>query len=307
MRAKDLLAPALAARKPGTERRSEERRLLPQHRRKDGVFFAADTSTALLMIRGRPCNILMVRDAASRLRIDSGLRREEEKEAFVGEVVHELRTPIAIIRGSAEALRKGVRNSRDRKEFLEFIESHAGRMARLVDRLLDLSSVESVKRGAKPVPVLLAEVVWRIAAAFVPVAKRRRIAVKIDIPTDLCVLADPADLPHVFGNLFDNAIKFTPLGGKVHIRGRVEGSRGIVSVRDTGGGIAPKDLSRIFERFYRSERTQGTKGTGLGLAIVRGIVTANNGVVSAENDPSGGAVFHVSLPLDRTTEGPPHD
>ena len=299
MRGKDLLAAPEDVRRPKNERRSEERLRLPHGRRKDGTFFPADDSTSFLMLQGRPCSLWMVRDATPRLRLNTGRRSEKEQDAFVGEVVHELRSPISVIRGSVETLRQGVRGTRARKTFLAFIENHAVRMGRLVDRLLDLNAADSAKRSVAPIAVPLAEAVWEITAAFVPVAKRRGIVIKIDIPANLAVLADPADLPHVFGNLLDNAIKFTPRGGKVHIHGRAEGGEGILSVRDTGEGIAPEDLSRIFERFFRGARARRTKGTGLGLAIVHGIVKANHGWVRAENDPAGGAVFHVALPLNK--------
>jgi PAS domain S-box-containing protein len=296
MRGKDLHAASDVVRRSVHERRSEERLRMPHYRRKDGTSFPADASASFLMLHGRPCELLMVRDATPRMRANSGRTREKEHDGF-GEVVHELRSPIAVIRGSVETLRKGVRGARARKMFLEFIESHAGRMARLVDRLLDLGAADASRRHTKSARVLLADVVWEIAAGFVPVAKRRGIAIHVDIPAGLAVLVDPDDLPHVFGNLLDNAVKFSPRDGAVFVSGRAEGGEGILSVRDTGGGIAPEDLTRVFERFYRCARTARTKGTGLGLAIVQGIVKANRGRVFAENDPAGGAVFRVALPL----------
>ena len=296
MRGKDVIAAQGRVRRPADERRSEARLRLPHFRRKDGTIFPADVSTSFLMMRGRPCELSMVRDATPRLLMNSGRSREKEQHGL-GEMVHELRSPIAVIRGSVETLRKGVRGARARKMFLEFIDNHAARMARLVDRLLDLGAADFAQRTTKISPVILADAVREIAAGFVPIARRRGIAVKIDVPPNLAVLADPADLPHVLGNLLDNAFKFTPRGGKVFVSGRAEGGEGILSVRDTGGGIAPEDLIRVFERFYRCGRTSRTKGTGLGLAIVQGIVKANHGRVVAENDPGGGAVFHVALPL----------
>jgi len=302
IRVKDLYVDPENVRRPKAERRSEERLRLPHCRRKDGTFFPVDDSKTFVMVKGRPCNLWLLKDATQRLRIKSSLKREEERDVFVGEVVHELRSPLAVIQGSVEILRQGARKTKARSQFLQFIEKHASRMASLVDRLLDLSATNSVRRSTQPSPVLLSETILEIVSTFNMAAKRRAIAIKIDIPKDLAVLADPADLPHVFGNLLDNAIKFTPRGGNVIICGRSEGVEGIFSIRDTGGGVAPEDLERIFERFYRSERTRRTKGTGLGLAIVHQIVKANHGRVVAENDPAGGAVFHVAFPL-APTEG----
>ena len=296
MQEKDLSVSAEAVRRPKAERRSEERLGLPHYRRKDGSVFPADTSTAFLMLQGRPSQLWMVRDATERLRNKSVRRHQEDQDVFMGEVVHELRAPVAIIQGFAETMRRGVRRASDRSEFLKSIEGQAVRMAHLVDRLLDLSAARS-KRATNPAPVFAAKLLWEIVSAFVPVARRRGISIKIDISADLAVVADPGDLPHIFGNLLDNAIKFSPKGGEIWVRGRTEGVEGIISVKDSGGGIAPEHLSRVFERFFRCARTRRTKGTGLGLAIVQGIVTTNKGRVWAENDPAGGAVFKVALPL----------
>ncbi len=297
MRGADLAVAKESVRRAQNERRSEARLALPHFRRKDGSVFTADTTTSFLMIEGRPCHLDLTRDATARLRALAARKREEAHKTFVGEVVHELRSPITVIRGSVELLRDGAHGARKRKSFLEFIDNHAGRMAALVDRLLDLDATGGMKRRSEPVPVALAPALWEIVQSFIPVAKRRAVSISIGVPEGLTVLADPADLPHVFGNLLDNAIKFSPRGGRVEVRGRAEGGEGLLSVRDTGGGIAPGDMDRLFERFFRGERTRRVKGTGLGLAIVRDIVTANHGSVRAENAPQGGGLFTVALPL----------
>ncbi|HXS99685.1 MAG TPA: ATP-binding protein [Elusimicrobiota bacterium] len=294
MRGKALVAAPETVRRSANERRSEERLRLPHYVRKDGSAFPADAASMLIEERGRACELLLLRDATVRLRVKNE-RAREASDAFLGEVVHELRSPITVIRGSAEAIRLGLEEG-ERSQFLAFIEKNSLRLSRLVDRLLDLNAADST-RAVQPQRVKLAEAVWEIAAAFVPVAKRRGVSLTIDIPVGLAVHADPADLPHVFGNLIDNAIKFTPRGGKVRVEGGADALHGILTVRDTGAGIAPEDLSRVFERFFRSERTRGIKGTGLGLAIVQAIVKANGGRVVAENAPGGGALFRVSFPL----------
>ena len=233
---------------------------------------------------------------------DAGLRAElrsaEERDAFVGEVVHELRTPISVIRASVETLLRKGRGGPGRK-FLGFIDRHTVRMAGLVDQLLNLNTADAPKPEGALAPIPLAAAVWELAAAFVPVAKRRGISLKIDIPASLAVVADPADIPHIVGNLVDNAIKFSPKGGAVYITGRVEGGDGVLSVRDTGAGLAPDELGKVFERFFRGAGARRVKGTGLGLAIVARMVKANGGRVAAANAPAGGAVFSVALPLAR--------
>lgn len=296
MRGEDLRAPQPTGRRRGVERRSPDRASLPQHRRKDGSAFPVDASSSFLLFHGRPCRLDIARDAAPRLRHESRRKGEETRDAFVGELVHELRTPLAVIRGSAESLR-GAGRGKDRKAFLGFIEHQSLRMAGIVDRLLELNAADDARRVTKPIRVPLSSVLWDIAAGFVPLARRRGVTIRIDIPANLDILADPADVPHIFGNLIDNAIKFSPRRGCVEVSARAEAREAIMSVRDTGGGIAPGDLERVFERFFRADRTKKVKGTGLGLAIVQSIVRANGGHVAAENHPEGGAVFLVSLPL----------
>ena len=291
-----LLAPD-KIRRPTGERRSEERLRLPHFQRKNGTVFPSDMTKSFVMVRGRPCELWLLTDATARLQGAIERRRADAHHDSMGEVVHELRSPVAIIRGFAETLRRGVRRRRDRAEFLTSIETHAGRLSKLVDRLLDVSAAESNNRAMQPAPVPLSEAIRDIAKAFVPVARRRGISLKIDVPADLVVTADPADLPHIFGNLFDNAIKFNRRGGRIAVGARLSGREAVVSVSDGGPGIPPGELDRVFDHLFRSESTRQTKGTGLGLAIVRGMVQANGGRIVAENEPTGGAVFHVTLPL----------
>ena len=297
MRGDELISPPPLIGRTGPERRSANRQSLPQHRRKDGTSFPVDIRSNFLMSQGRPCHLDMVRNAAPRLRLAAGRRREAERDTFLGEVVHELRNPLAVIRGSAESLRRGGNAPKDRKAYLGFIEDSSARMARLVDRLLDLSSAEAAKRGAAPARLSLSAAVWEIAETFRPIAARRAVKIKVDIPGDLSVNADPADLPHIFGNLLDNAIKFSPRGGRVSVSASAYGGEARVSVCDSGPGIAAADLERVFERFFRAESAKRVKGTGLGLAIVRAMVAANQGAVVAENGASRGTVFKVTLPL----------
>jgi two-component system phosphate regulon sensor histidine kinase PhoR len=297
MRGADLTASSAEVRLAEGERRSEERLSLPHHRRKNARPVTADIQFMFFMLHGRPSELWTVLDAAPRLKGKSGRRHDDERNAFVGEVIHELRSPLAVIQCFAETLRSGSTKPEEQAAYLEKIEKQTGRMALLIDRLLDLSSAHSGKRSSPPAAIPLAESLWDIVSAFAPIAKKRGVAIKIDVAPDLAVLAVHADLPHVFGNLIDNAIKFNRQGGRVEIRGRAEDGEAVVTVRDTGLGIPAADLNKIFERFYRSERTRTIKGTGLGLTIVRGIVEANGGRIWVTAAPDSGTIFHVSLPL----------
>jgi PAS domain S-box-containing protein len=299
-RVAELIAPADAVRRSHGERRSAERLSLPHHRRADGTMFPADVSRGPATVRGQASMLWIVRDATERLRARgaaSESRRRLDDEAFMDEVVHELRAPVSVIRGFAETLRRGVRKSSDRADFLKSIESQTSRMGHIVDQLLNLSAAKSGARPAEKAAVPLSAAVWETAAAFEPIAKRRQIVVRVDVAHGLTAFADPSALPHLLGNLVDNAIKYNRRGGRVLIEGRESGKEALLSVTDTGAGVPAEDLTRIFERFFRSEHTRGTKGTGLGLAIVRAVAKANGGRVWAEQARGGGTTFHLALPL----------
>lgn len=300
LRGMDLVAPAAAVRRPTGERRSEARLGLPHHRRKDGAVFAVEVTSSALMLRGRAASLWLVRDASPALRAAAqraGRGRERDQDELMGDIVHELRNPMALIAGSAETLRGGVAHPGMRARLLRSIESQTARMSAMVERLLDLGGARSTDRVLRPATILLAGVVTELVWSFEPLARRRGVSISIDIPPDLTAVADPADLPHIFGNLLDNAIKYNRSQGTVAIRGRAEGAEAVVSVRDTGAGIPEADAGRLFERFYRGEGARKARGSGLGLAIVDAMARANGGRVYAENHPEGGAVFSVALPL----------
>lgn len=303
LKLRDLQLPPDQVRKSAGERRAKERLKLPHYQRKSGSVFPADIWRTFLVLKNRHCNLLMVRDATKRLREESSHRKEQSRNAFMGDIVHELRSPIAVIQGSIETLRSACQDPASQTIFFKFIEDHAKRMSGLVDQLLDFSARKS--STAKPAITPLAKVMWEIAAAFVPIAKRRRIALKIDIEPDLVVFANPDDLRHIYGNLLDNAIKFTPHGGSVEVLGRSNGEASELTISDSGPGIPSADLMRVFDRLFRSAGTRNIKGSGLGLAIVQSMVEANGGTVVADNVPGGGARFLVSLPSKAAEYTPP--
>jgi two-component system phosphate regulon sensor histidine kinase PhoR len=131
---------------------------------------------------------------------------------------------------------------------------------------------------------------------FSPQALQKRLAITVDIPPDLCVLADGEMLARVLANLLHNALKFTPPDGRIDVDARKEGENVIVSVADTGPGIPREELARIFERFYKVDRARGQSGTGLGLAIARHIVEGHGGRIWAESEPGHGATLRFTLP-----------
>ncbi len=275
----------------GGEARSEELKVFTPEER---VF---EAHVAPLKEEDRRVGALLVLHDITRLRALEQLRKD-----FVANVSHELRTPLASIQGFAETLRSGgLEDVEHRLEFVEAIEQDARRLTRLVDDLLDLSSIESGKRTPRLAPLSFRPVAEEAAAGLRPLAAARRVSIELELPGGLPkVLADPDQLRQVLTNLLDNAVKFNREGGRVVVSARPEGGRLTVSVRDTGAGIPAADLPRVFERFYRVEKARSRElgGTGLGLAIVKHIVEAHGGSVAVESVEGAGSTFMFTLPLD---------
>jgi two-component system phosphate regulon sensor histidine kinase PhoR len=230
----------------------------------------------------------------------SNLKRlEKVRRDFVANVSHELRTPVTVIKGYAETLIDGVLATDPERAagFLEKIHRHAERLASLVGDLLILSELEA---GEPPqsAPVAIAGVVGHACALLEESARNKKINIdRRGIEGAPLVLADRSKLEQVMVNLLDNAIKYTPESGMITISANEANDSVTVTVADTGIGISPKDLPRIFERFYRVDtaRSREQGGTGLGLAIVKHIIQLYGGSVAVESTPGKGSTFTVSL------------
>ncbi len=224
---------------------------------------------------------------------------ETIKKDFVANVSHELRTPLASIKGYSETLLDGGMDDKSTlREFLRVIDRHATRMARLIDDLLILSRLESHQMPIVASPLDVRELVISTLKTFEKQAGDKGISMSADVPEELPkVNGDRDRLEQVVVNLLDNAIKYTPAGGSVNVGARREGTDVVVEVKDTGIGIPPGDLSRIFERFYRVDKARSRElgGTGLGLAIVKHIIQGHNGRLSVHSTPSKGSTFSFSL------------
>jgi two-component system phosphate regulon sensor histidine kinase PhoR len=252
----------------------------------------AATATPLLDILG--VRVLLTLHDLTESRLLASTRRE-----FASNVSHELRTPIASIKALAETLRMGALDDPDAaRGFVARIEEQANRMATLVDALLDLSRIESGNEALYLQRVAIAPLVEDVLGQFKHVAEQKGVSLVNEVPTDLPpVQADPEKLRQVLNNLIDNAIKFTPPGGRVAVSAAVSGRMGTVTVRDTGVGIAPEHLPHIFERFYKVDRSRRGGGTGLGLAIAKHIVQAHGGAISVDSQEGSGSSFSFTIPF----------
>lgn len=225
-------------------------------------------------------------------------RQEAERREFIANASHELRTPVAAIRGFAEVLREGALNDpRTAAEFVAAIERNALRLGSLIDRLLDLSMADAGRLRPRPRGVEVASVVRGMAANLRLPAAAAGVSFSTGVPRGLRARVDPDHLSRVLQNLCDNAIKYTRRGGKASVTARRRGRMVELSVADTGRGIPRKELPGLFQRFRRGARSRrsGVPGSGLGLAIVKTLVEANGGSVAARSGPRGSR-FVVSLP-----------
>ncbi len=227
-----------------------------------------------------------------------GLRRE-----LVANVSHELKTPISALRAHLENLLDGVEEPDP--ETLQVMMTQSERLSRLVEQLLDLSRLESgempLQREAVELRPLVSEVLSEIEVA----RSGREVRLEDRVPHDLPpVLADRERVHQVLFNLLDNAVRFTPRGGEVVVSAHRVDARCEVSVADTGPGIPPEHLPRLFERFYRVDpaRSQKDGGTGIGLAIARSVVEAHGGRIRAESQVGKGSVFTFDLPVAPAAE-----
>jgi signal transduction histidine kinase len=163
---------------------------------------------------------------------------------------------------------------------------------------MDISEAESGTMLLQREPVRLADVVARAVDLYRDVAEAKGVTLTADASEEVAVLADRTRLEQVAANLIDNGVKYTAPGGRVDVEVRRDGSAAIMRVRDTGAGIPPDELPRIFERLFRGDTSRTERGLGLGLSLVRAIVQAHGGTVGVESEPGTGSVFTVSLPLE---------
>jgi two-component system phosphate regulon sensor histidine kinase PhoR len=225
-------------------------------------------------------------------------RADQMRRDFVANVSHELRTPLTAIRGYVEALLDDRSDPDDTERFLEIIARHSSRMERLVSDLLRLARLDARQEALDLAPCDMHQLFHTVVAdvAQTMEAKRQRLTTAVD--PDACRLsADPAKLHDVLRNLVENAVNYSPEEATIHLEATRRGGTVSISVSDSGPGIPSEDLSRVFERFYRVDKSRSRPGgTGLGLAIVKHLVELHGGQAAAENRQEGGARFVITLP-----------
>jgi signal transduction histidine kinase len=222
----------------------------------------------------------------------------QQRRQMTADIAHELRSPLTVITGYLEGLKDGTLPPTPQR--FEIIYNEAVQLRRLVEDLRTLSLADSGKLQLSPMDLNIEDFFADLQQKFVVQAEQRQIALITDVPPTLPALhADPGRLAQVFTNLIGNAMRYTPAQGRITLTAVAKEKGVILSVSDTGSGIAADQLPHIFNRFYRADdsRYADQQQTGLGLAIVKSIIEAHGGGVSVESTVGQGTIFTVQLPL----------
>ncbi|HJS28189.1 MAG TPA: ATP-binding protein [Anaerolineales bacterium] len=239
--------------------------------------------------------LLLVRDLTQMRRLET-IRRD-----FISNVSHELRTPLASLRALVDTLTGGAsENQAEAIYFLGRMDEELDSLTQMVQELLELSRIESGRVPLALVKVSPGELLEAAAERIRLQAERAQLQISCATSQGLpFVMADPDRISQVLGNLLHNAVKFTPEGGTITLSAGQHGDMVVFRVEDTGVGIPQEELPRIFERFYKADRSRSGGGTGLGLAISRHLVEAHGGKIWAESVEGRGSSFYFTLPISR--------
>jgi len=220
---------------------------------------------------------------------------------FVANVSHDLKTPLTSIQGFAQALLDGTAGTpQAQKQAASVIFDEANHMHNMVLNLLDLARFDSGVITFRQDPIDCNALLNRVVKKFTPIADRASVSLKMNLAYIPTILGDDDRLAQAFGNLVDNAIKYSPSGSEVLITLKEVGDYIEISFQDSGIGIPPKDIPRVFERFYQADRSRqggSQKGAGLGLAIAKEIISKHHGEIQVYSEPGQGSIFVVKLPI----------
>lgn len=224
---------------------------------------------------------------------------DTSRRELIANVSHDLRTPLASLQGYLETLtlKYDELDDDEKKHYLNITWQHSQRLRRLISELFELSRLESLDTDLELEPVSMSELIQDVTQKFQLAANRKKITLSTHIPNEAAfVSADIGLMQRVLENLIDNAIKYTPQGGKVFVE-LINNHNGVgIRVTDTGYGIPKKDLPHIFERFYRVNKHRNTDGTGLGLAIANRIIKLHKSTIKVDSHPKTGTTFSFRLP-----------
>jgi signal transduction histidine kinase/HAMP domain-containing protein len=225
-------------------------------------------------------------------------RLEQVRKDFVANASHELRTPLSVVRGYVETLEDGLVPPEEKKKVFATLNQNIRRMGDLIDDLLHLSKLESSEFTLKPEGLKALDLVGSVVSSLKPQAEAKKQRLSVEVPSELILTGDRVELEVALKNLLENAIHYTSAGGTIAVTAGKKNGELKISVADTGIGIPSQDLQRIFERFYRVEKSRSKEegGTGLGLSIVKHIAEAHGGRVEVESEVGKGSRFTLVIP-----------
>ena len=235
-------------------------------------------------------------------------RMTQTQLQFFTNVSHELRTPLTLIAGPTDQLLEDPAVRGQQRSMLEMVQRNTRILIQLVGEILDFRKVQNNKATLQLNRFRLQEELGKWADDFRAVAARRKISIDVDtsgVPHDALLIADRDKLEHIYFNLMSNALKYTPEGGTITTRLKLCSGKYTMTVADTGKGIAPEELPRLFERFYQAQGSIG--GTGIGLSLVKAYVDLHHGDIHAESQPGKGTTFTISLPDSQPGYDPSKD
>ena len=240
-------------------------------------------------------------DITERKRAEEALRdADRRKDEFLAMLGHELRNPLAPIRSSLEMMRHSIQNGGAWEQDYEVVDGQVQHLTRLVDDLLDVSRINHGKIELRKEEVELSPLLERVVKTILPQIEKKRLELKVSLPAEpIRVEADPTRLEQILWNLLSNAAKYTKPGGRIALIAEPQGPEVVLRVRDTGSGISPEMLPRVFDLFVQGERRddQSRDGLGIGLSLVRTLVQMHGGHVTARSEGVGrGSEFVVSMP-----------
>lgn len=224
---------------------------------------------------------------------------ETLRKDFISNVSHELKTPLAVIGNYATLLSDPTVSQKERVEYSRAISAATRRLSDLVTNILRLNKLENQQIYPKAERYDLGEQLCECLLSFESLWEEKNIEIDTDIEDGVFVRTDAEMMTLVWNNLFSNAIKFTPNGGKVSLKLSTDENCATVSVSDTGCGISPEIGEKIFDKFYQGDTSHSTSGNGLGLALVKKVIDVTSGEISVESQPNKGSVFTVRIRRDK--------
>jgi signal transduction histidine kinase len=212
-------------------------------------------------------------------------------------VSHDLRTPLTRLRGSAEMALGGAADAAQCREALADCLEEADRLLVMLDTLMDISEAESGVMPLQREPLRLSEIAGRAVELYRDVADSKALEITMAVDDDPVVSGDRIRLEQATANLLDNAVKYTPRGGRIHVEVGRDGARALIRVRDSGPGIPASEHERIWERLFRGDTSRAERGLGLGLSLVKAVIAAHGGAASVSSERGLGSTFTIALPV----------